>query len=327
MRNETFIEKANSVHLNQYDYSLVEYINSYTKIKIICPKHGEFEQTPNNHLKKQGCSICGLISRKKTRSKPKDKFTNEANLIHNNKYDYSLMNYINSKTNIKIICPEHGLFEQTPSVHLKGFGCIKCSNKVKSDTNISTKETFINKANTVHLNQYDYSLVEYNGSQNKVNILCPEHGLFEQTPNSHLKGRGCPICGLKIKGGWTTTKWLEKANNSTQFDSFKFYLIECWNDTEQFIKYGRTFKTIKKRFEGKIPYQYKTLKEIKFDNHLDAFDYENNIKSLFKDIKYTPLSKFCGMYECLNINQKDFILSNISFCGYFLLITLKPCNP
>ena len=311
MRKENFILKANLIHLNNYDYSLVDYVNNSTKVKILCPIHGLFEQAPNNHLKNQGCPKCGVISRTKTRSKPIKTFIHEANLTHSNKFDYSLVNYSNNKLDVKIICPIHGIFEQNPAVHLKGFGCIKCSNIIKSNNMSGNAEDFINEANLIHQNKYCYDNVKYDKNYIKVKIICPEHGDFTQSPNSHLKGRGCPVCGLKIKGGWTSTKWLEKANKSTQFDSFKFYLIECFKDTERFIKYGRTFKTVKKRFEGKIPYQYNVLQEIIFKTHTDAFDYENEIKTIFKDIKYTPALKFGGMYECLDFKEKDFILSKI----------------
>lgn len=304
---EQFIEKSKLIHGDKYDYSNSIYIKNNVKVKIICPIHGEFEQVPNNHYH-QGCNQCGVEQRKKLRIKPLNKFVEAAILIHDNKYDYSKVDYVNSHSKIKIICPNHGEFEQVPSSHLNGNGCVKCSGEKKTILQSGNKDNFIQKAKLIHGDKYDYSNVNYEKSYIKIKINCPEHGEFEQIPNSHLKGRGCPTCGLKIKGGWTSTKWLEKSIKSKQFDSFKFYVVECFDDNERFVKIGRTFKTIKKRFEGKLPYKFISLKEISFNTHSEAFEFEVMIKNLIKTYSYTPLKKFGGRYECYDINFKDKIL-------------------
>lgn len=120
---ENFLKKAKIIHENTYDYSLVEYKNSRTKVKIICPNHGIFEQSPNHHIQKMGCPICS----KDKRLLNVDEFLERAHVIHNNLYDYSSMEYIGFHTKIKIICPEHGIFEQTPANHLQEHGCKYCS--------------------------------------------------------------------------------------------------------------------------------------------------------------------------------------------------------
>lgn len=112
-----------SAHSDRYDYSLVEYINAHTKVKIICPVHGIFEQQPRTHKLGQGCEECGFKSITNTLSKTIDKFIE----IHKYKYDYSLVEYKNNDTKVKIICKEHGVFEQTPHHHKKGHGCKVCS--------------------------------------------------------------------------------------------------------------------------------------------------------------------------------------------------------
>ena len=101
---EIIIERFKKAHGDRYDYSLVEYVNSKTKVKIICPKHGEFEQTPNNHLNnKNGCPSCGIKSIKKALKKSKDDFAKEARKIHGNKYDYSSVEYKNAHTKVKTL--------------------------------------------------------------------------------------------------------------------------------------------------------------------------------------------------------------------------------
>jgi hypothetical protein len=181
--NSEFIEKAKLIHGEKYEYSLVEYINSSIKVKIICPTHGVFEQIPNNHLsKKQGCGKCD------GKHKTTEDFINEVKTVHGNRYNYSLVNYINNKTKIKIICPEHGVFEQEANAHLMGRNCFKCMDTSK------TTEEFVNETKLVHGEKYCYSLVNYINNKTKVKIICSIHGEFEQEPSSHLKGSGCPKC-------------------------------------------------------------------------------------------------------------------------------------
>jgi hypothetical protein len=311
LTTKEFIDKCILIHGDKYDYSITNYIKNNERVSINCKIHGEFKQIAGNHIKGQGCPSCGLISSSKTRKTSTENLIGKFNLIHDDKYDYSLVEYINSKTKIKIICPTHGEFEQIPHSHLKGNGCVKCSGEQKTINQSSNTNEFIHKAKNIHGHKYDYSLVNYKTNHDKIKIICPEHGEFEQIPNSHLKGRGCPTCGSKIKGGWTTTNWLEKSEKSKVFDSFKFYVIECYNDNERFIKIGRTFKTVKKRFSGKIPYNYILLKEIVFDTHNDAFEFEVKIKALIKEFQYTPKLEFGGRFECYNIEYKNTILSKV----------------
>jgi len=118
----TFIKKSNIIHNFKYDYSLVEYINARTKVKIICPNHGIFEQIPSAHTNlKHGYLKCA------GQNKSSLEFSNECMLLHNNKYDYSLVNFINNRTKIKIICPKHGVFEQLAKNHIRGYGCPVCN--------------------------------------------------------------------------------------------------------------------------------------------------------------------------------------------------------
>jgi len=138
-------------------------------------------------------------------------FVHNATLIHNDIYDYSLVDYITSSSNVKIICHIHGIFYQRPNAHLKGSGCPSCSSVKK----LTLKE-FLEKAQNKHGNVYDYSLVNYINATTKITIICKEHGKFTQTPNSHLNGRGCMKCGLlSTRTSLTDSKseFVEKAKN------------------------------------------------------------------------------------------------------------------
>ena len=129
---EEFIEKAKKVHGNKYDYSKVEYIDKLTPVIIICPIHGEFTQTPDTHLNGSGCQKCGVEKSKQTAASQKlttEKFIEKARKRHDDKYDYSKVEYVNSHTPVKIICKIHGEFEQSPTNHLSGKGCPICAGK------------------------------------------------------------------------------------------------------------------------------------------------------------------------------------------------------
>lgn len=205
-----FITKANQTHGTKYDYSEAKYKNSITPIKIICPIHKAFWQTPNNHINaKSGCKKCGILSAvakqkkniKSTYSQnitTKD-FISHSKDIHGNKYDYSLTIYTNCKNKVTIICPKHGSFEQTPSSHKVGAGCKPCSIELSSKKRSSNTKKFVKKSVKIHGYHYDYSQTEYVNSTQKVKIICPNHGIFFQMPYTHLK-HGCVKCGYEMKG-------------------------------------------------------------------------------------------------------------------------------
>jgi hypothetical protein len=133
-----------------------------------------------------------------TVKKTKEEFIKKSIEIHGKKYDYSKVNYKDTKTKIIVICKEHGEFTQIPVNHIKGHGCKKCSEIFIGSKNKSSKEKFIEKAKEIHGEKYDYSKVNYQKAIEKVIIICKEHGEFIQIPNSHLRGCGCPKCS-KIK--------------------------------------------------------------------------------------------------------------------------------
>lgn len=189
-----FIHSAKLIHGDQYDYSKVEYVNSKIAVEIICPIHGSFYQRPNNHLMGHKCLKC------KGHLKTSNDLIARFKSIHGDLYDYSNVVYINARTKVSIICKDHGVFKQLPNDHLNGKGCNKCARRKKSID-------VINDFELVHNFYYDYSKVEYVNNKTKVCIICPEHGEFWQTPNSHLEGQGCSKCS-KSKGAIKVLKFL-----------------------------------------------------------------------------------------------------------------------
>ena len=187
MTTEAFIEKAKQIHGDKYDYSKVEYVNSHTKVRIICPIHGEFWQRPDHHLHGQGCKKCGDLRRSENKKIYQEDWIKAADELHNHKYDYSKINYVNAKTKVCIICPEHGEFWQKPASHMQGNGCPICNESVLEREII----TFLKNENIKYEYrchpewlgnlELDFYLPEYN-----VAIEC--QGLQHFEPIEHFGG-------------------------------------------------------------------------------------------------------------------------------------------
>ena len=229
LNKKLFINKSKQVHGDKYDYSKVEYINAYTKVCIICPEHGEFWQTPASHMKGYGCLRCGQIERKKKlveinqKKYNTDTFIKDAIKVHGYKFDYSKVEYVNATTKVCIICPEHGEFWQTPNMHLNASqGCPKCAKN-----HSITQEEFIKRAKEKHGDKYDYSKVNYTGSHNKVTIICPIHGEFEQVAKEHLK-YGCLKCSQQLLGNRTrkTKEYFIQKAKETHGEIYDYSKVE-----------------------------------------------------------------------------------------------------
>lgn len=128
-----FISECNKIHNNFYNYELTVYKNNSSPIIITCPIHGNFEQISRNHLNGSGCKKCRILEGK-TKRKTTEQFIKEATKIHSNKYDYSLVQYTGNRNKIKINCPKHGIFEQSPRNHLRPQGCPNCNNWISEKT-------------------------------------------------------------------------------------------------------------------------------------------------------------------------------------------------
>lgn len=204
---EEWIERAKQIHGNRYDYSKVEYKNCDTPVCIICPEHGEFWQTPYNHVnKKCKCPKCSNVYNFST-----NEWIEKARKIHGNKYDYSKVEYKSARENVIVICPEHGEFSIRPDNHNHGQGCPVCRYIKSSNAIRKNVDDFVFECKNIHGDKYDYSKVDYKNNKTKVCIICPEHGEFWQTPDNHLRGKGCPKCS-QSKLEEETKEFLNKNN-------------------------------------------------------------------------------------------------------------------
>lgn len=181
---EVFISRSTIVHKGRYDYSKVDWKGATKAVCIICPVHGEFQQIARNHMQGNGCQKCFATPKSNTME-----FIRKAQAIYGDRYDYGKVEYKGNKEKVCIICPEHGEWWMSPNNHLRGHRCPVCYGTPKH-----TNEAFITMARKIHGDRYDYSNIEYKGNKEKVNIICPQHGDFWQSPQSHLNGNGCAVC-------------------------------------------------------------------------------------------------------------------------------------
>lgn len=189
---EEFIAEARKVHGGRYGYGSVIYTTNKGKVTIRCPEHGDFQQRACAHIMGQGCSQCHNIAKWLNT----EYFVKRAVAIHGSKYKYGKVIYTGSREKVIITCLKHGDFEQTAGSHLRGVGCTKC----KVDSQRSDTESFVKRAVELHGGKWDYKKTVYRTIRKRVTITCPEHGDFEQTPDNHLQGTGCPKCSDKWSG-------------------------------------------------------------------------------------------------------------------------------
>lgn len=187
------IKKFEAVHGNQYDYSKTDFKKSALAVTICCAKHGEFKMSPTRHLGGAGCPFC--------EKKQKTIFETIADLaqIHSNQYDYSVLKTINPKNTLALVCAKHGAFDISLACHLRGSACPSCDAKPKGangGNKMLSTEKVLEQFKAVHKNKYNYDLVQYRGNNIKVEIVCPEHGMFMQEPANHKQGNGCPLCAV-----------------------------------------------------------------------------------------------------------------------------------
>ena len=195
MKREVFIEKSIKVHGDKYIYTEIpEEVNSRDDVTIICKKHGPFTQNARTHYRGHGCSNCKAEKTQKALLLNTKKFLERYHSKFGDVYDTSLVEYKDFETNVKVVCPKHGIFEKSPHALMRGKGCPKCGFERRIKKKTWSKEKFIIEAKKVHGNLYRYDNVVYIKQADNVIITCPIHGDFQQTPRKHLMGSGCPKC-------------------------------------------------------------------------------------------------------------------------------------
>lgn len=213
------------------------------------------------------------------------KFIEKGQRVHNSKYNYSNVIYVNAQTKVKIECPIHGIFEQLPAHHLFGSGCSECGYKIVSDKQRLSSREVLERFSKIHGDNYNYSKIEYINIKTNITIICPIHGEFSQTPESHFNGHGCKKCAYE-DNSFRKSLWIRNAKDRKGV----FYKIRCFNDTEEFFKYGITFVGVNNRYWCKraMPYNFEIIKQIQSSNLEKIWNMEKRFFRIFKNKKYIP---------------------------------------
>ena len=248
-------------------------------------------------------------------------FIINAQNIHGNKYNYSLVQYEGIHTNVKIVCPLHGIFEQRPMNHISHKrGCPLCGDITKLDKFhkwMRTTEQFISEAESIHGDKYDYSLCEYKNCYTHVKIICNIHGLFLKTPKEHVTKNksGCSKCAQESSLGGYSEEFFKNHPDYKDRPAI-LYLIEGLDESVHFVKIGITRQDIQKRFKNFISkLSIAPIFLLNMTLH-DAFKIEQRILSKFSKNKYYPRStlKFDGKTECFYYSH-DMVDNIRVFCA------------
>jgi len=201
---EQFIIESTRRHNGKYDYSEVIYINSQTKIIIICPEHGPFNMKPNNHSNGQGCPKCGRINARKNIRKSWESVYERIKKVHGNRYKYVKESYVAVSRKMLIICPIHGEFKMTPHTHISmKSGCPKCGKEQAGESNRKSWDIIHKELLDVHGDRYEYDSSSYSYVNRKIRIKCSKHGWFKQQVSTHKGGGGCRKCQDELSGDRT----------------------------------------------------------------------------------------------------------------------------
>lgn len=251
LTTDEFISKCKKLYGDRFSYDKINYVNADTKVIVTCRVHGDFSTRPADFLRGHHCPKCkgDKISNINKLSKrySKEEFIEKSKLLYNELFDYSDVIYVNSRTKILIhsnLCNEDLLI--TPSRFLQGDFQKKYLGISSKQSKSLTSEIFIQRAKLIHGDRYDYSKVNYKNLNTKVEIICPKHGAFWQTPVNHLYNfQGCPRC-MQSRGESIIENVLidKKISYIRQFPlkingkEYKIDFIWKHNDKTIFIEYN-----------------------------------------------------------------------------------------
>ena len=193
----------------RYDFSKAQYAGALTRIEgVVCPDHGVFSQYAAQFRKGRGCPQCGAAQRTQTRRTPAEEFFERVAQVHGDCYDYTHTKFTQMNANITVRCAVHGDFTISANKHLyRKQGCGKCEMDAKRKRIVqyrhlsaaakvsNTAQDFFARCAAAHESRYTYPKQEYQGAKEKIRVVCPDHGEFEQAAWAHLSGKGCFQCG------------------------------------------------------------------------------------------------------------------------------------
>jgi hypothetical protein len=295
-----FIAAAILIHGLIYKYTKVLYVNAVTKVIIICKLHGEFSQTPNNHInRKSGCPKCAGVIRMTN-----EEFIKKAILVYG-KYenDYSKTEYKNNKTKITYVHKCGRTISQTPNNHLSGHGCGHCGHGY-----VKTTEEFIKEATSLQENRYLYPRTIYKNRKTPVIITCRKHGDFEQLPCTHLRGHGCPTC-VNLGISRVSMSWLGAIENLL---GIKLQTYTNGGECEIILESGKKYKLDGAYDDGFLKFAFEFDGDYWHGNPEKYNFYDKNVRNgkTFGDLHQETITKKQDLeklgWYVVSIWEKDF---------------------
>lgn len=223
---ESFVEQARLKHGLKYTYLALDFSGRNSKIKLVCPEHGEFTQSTSSHLKGSGCWPCSNKLRgahlKELKGKPSRKrmtdeeFFARAAEAQTRKWEYGELVREDAKTYIHVKCEQHGWFKQLAATHMKGQGCFKCGAALRGKNRRTSEEETRRRIAEVHGDTYGYGDITFKNGKSYIDVVCKKHGLFTQWIPGHLEGKGCQSCGderVGLQSRWTFDEFVYAATS------------------------------------------------------------------------------------------------------------------
>ena len=247
LTKEIFINRSSKIHKLKYDYSNVEYKNNSTKVCIICPIHGDFYQTPQNHMNGKGCPKCKSIATGERCRYSTEQFILSAKKVHRDRYDYSKVKYKDAKTKVCIICPIHGEFWQVPNYHIDGCGCPECGKEQHHTHSMSGSKIYkVHSGMTQRCNNPHNSAYKYYGARGIS--VCKEwlrfESFYEWAINNGYKD-GLTIERINVNGNYepSNCKWIPQREQFYNMRKTKFVNLYGKRISLSEIKYKLNIKS------------------------------------------------------------------------------------
>ena len=289
------IHEKRRIEIKALGKECIELLNSGSSVKILAAKFDCGQTSIRNWVKAVDCNyFSGPYNRPSNNKKhTKESFLIKALEVHGNKYIYGSVEFKTAKDKVKIFCRScKGYFWQTPQGHMSGKGCRQCAQKRNARVNLIPRQDKIQAARKVHGDLYDYSLLPDNPIKDgKVQIICKEHGQFEQLWGNHVYlANGCPKC-VSSKGERQISKILKELNIEFQIE--------------------KRFSTCKDKSE--LPFDFylpdhNILIEMQGQQHFWPVEIFGGVKGFESRLKRDLIKRFWAMespYElhCINFDQ------------------------
>jgi ribosomal protein S14 len=308
-----FFKKAKLIHGDKYDYSKVEYQMDTKPIIILCPLHGEFQQTPNNHTQKgsHGCRDCGRDSLKRKLKLSPSEIVKRSFSKFGDKFTFNLENYENINDLVEIVCKIHGKFKDKISNHLSSEdGCPSCfKDKEKVAHNKISREESIQILRSLYEDKYSFFVEDIGESKHKVRYYCHKHKTLKATRLQHLKaGYACNQCGDEIMAekltGWYSVSKMERDKTYYKQDPNNIYITD--------MKKGRykigIAKDVTTRNCATRTNSGESGAEViysKAGNTYDCFYLETFLHSFYRNKRYKYDFAWKGHTEVFNLHEKE----------------------